>query len=107
VLNNASTVLETINISGNAKLSITAGTATTTAVKEINVTNTKGVAITTALNNTTKFTGGTGADTVEIGATTKAIAMGAGDDTVKLTSTQTVLGTGGSVVAVAAAANVT
>ena len=95
----SSTILETLNISGNAKLTLAAAStvATTSNVKEINVTNTKGVAITTALNNTTKFTGGTGADTVEIGATTKAIAMGAGDDTVKLTSTQTVLGTGGSV----------
>jgi len=48
----------------------------------ITVTNTAGVEIADQLKNDVTFTGGAGADSVKIGATTKAIAMGAGDDVV-------------------------
>lgn len=98
--NTSSTILETINISGNAKLTLEGTGATdstvitTSNVKEINVTNTKGVVIQDQLNINTKFTGGAGADSVVLGATTKAIAMGAGDDTVTYGGA---LGTGGLV----------
>lgn len=83
---------KTLNITGDA--AFTLGTGTPLTIKDIVSTNTKGVTITDALATDVKFTGGTGADTVEIGATTKAIAMGAGDDTVIYTAKA---GIGGSV----------
>ena len=70
---------KTLNITGDAKLTL----VNADVAKDIVSTNTKGVTINGgALGNDVKFTGGTGADTVTVGATTKAITMGAGDDTV-------------------------
>jgi S-layer protein len=56
-----------------------------------------GLVLGTALGNNVSFTGGAGDDSIKIGATTKAINMGNGKNTVT-TSTGTV-GTGGSVTA--------
>jgi len=50
---------------------------------------------TITLGNNTAFTGGAGQDVVTVGATTKAISLGAGNDTVNVTATA--LGTGGSI----------
>ena len=50
----------------------------------------------TALGNAVTFTGGAGADAISVGATTKAITMGAGNDTVIYGGA---VGTGGSVAA--------
>ncbi len=53
-----------------------------------------GASFGTALATGVTFTGGDGADTVSLGATTKTITMGAGNDTV---TTAGLVGTGGSV----------
>jgi len=53
-----------------------------------------GVTITSALGNDQSFTGGAGKETISIGATTKAITTGDGDDNVTATAS---FGTGGSV----------
>ena len=65
-------------------------------VSSITSTNTAGVTITTALGNGVSFTGGDGNDKVEVGATTKTIDMGKGNDTVVITTGVTALGSGGS-----------
>ena len=82
----------TLNISGDAKVTLTAQTLA--ATKTITVTNTAGASLGTALANDVVFTGGAGADAISIGATTKAINMGAGDDVVTLSSAT--LGAGGT-----------
>ena len=66
-------------------------------VSSITSTNTAGVTITSSLGTSIAFTGGAGNDKVTVGATTKAIDMGAGDDTVNVTLSSGDLGTGGSI----------
>ena len=83
----------TLNISGDAKVTLTAQTLA--SVTAITVTNTAGASLGTALATGVTFTGGVGADTISIGATTKAITLGAGNDTVTVSSAT--LGAGGSV----------
>jgi len=83
----------TVNVSGDAALTLTAQTLG--AVTAINVTNTAGASFGTALGTGVTFTGGAGADTISIGSTTKAITMGGGNDTV--TTSSAAVGTGGSV----------
>ncbi|THV29861.1 calcium-binding protein [Rhizobium rosettiformans W3] len=61
----------------------------------ITSTNAAGTTITSALNNDVAFTGGDGKDVVTVGATTKAITMGKGDDTVTVNAAA--VGAGGSV----------
>lgn len=79
-----------INVSGDAALTVTnlgAGAAN----QVITVTNTAGVTIGNALATDVKFTGGAGADSVVLAnGFTKAITMGAGNDTVKITALPTV-----------------
>jgi len=83
-----------INVSGDAKVTLTGNT--TAAVTDIVVTNTKGASFGTALGTTVNFTGGAGDDSIKLTANfTKAITMGAGNDTV----TYAAQGTGGSVAA--------
>ena len=79
-----------LTLAGDAALSLDGvpGTATT-----ITSTNTAGVTIVPALGDNVSFTGGDGKDTVTVGATTKAIAMGAGDDTVHVTVALGAIGT--------------
>ncbi|GJE41346.1 hypothetical protein AEGHOMDF_0510 [Methylobacterium soli] len=48
---------------------------------------TGGVTILSTLDVDTAFTGGSGSDTINIGAATKAIALGAGDDNIVVTGT--------------------
>lgn len=81
-----------LNISGDAKVTLTAQTMA--GVKTITVTNTGGASLGTALANDVLFVGGAGADAISIGATTKAINMGAGNDVVTLSSAT--LGSGGT-----------
>lgn len=86
---------KSINVSGDAKLTVSANTLT--ALTDITVTNTKGFALAgTAINAAATFTGGAGDDAVVLGATTKAITMGAGNDRV---TSAGLVGTGGSVAA--------
>lgn len=83
-----------VTISGSGKVSI--GAASLLSATSINASAaTGGVTITPVLANGVTFTGGTGADSISIGATTKAIAMGDGNDIVTLTVGA--LGTGGAV----------
>jgi len=84
----------TLNVSGDAKVTLTGNTFT--ALTGVTVTNSAGFAMGgTALNVGATFTGGAGADAVVLGSTTKAIAMGAGDD--RVTTTTAAVGTGGTV----------
>lgn len=55
-----------------------------TAIEEINAGASTG-SITVTVDNADKFTSGSGNDEVTVGATTKAVATGAGNDTVTLT----------------------
>jgi S-layer protein len=82
-----------LNLAGDKELTLAAAPATVTAITS---TNTAGVTITGALGNTQVFTGGDGADKLEVGATTKTIDMGAGDDRVLITTGNNKLGAGGS-----------
>ena len=71
-----------LTVSGDANLSLTTS-ALLANVTSVNVTNTGSTTFgTTALNTAATFTSGAGAETVILGATTKAISTGAGDDTV-------------------------
>lgn len=70
-----------INVSGDAKVTFTGNT--TAAVTDIVVTNTGGAAFGTAIGAAVNFTGGEGADSVVLSTGfSKAITMGAGNDTV-------------------------
>ncbi|WP_319641306.1 S-layer protein [Novosphingobium sp. JCM 18896] len=84
--------VKTLNVAGDAKVSLTAQTLA--ALTDVVVTNTAGVKLGSALAVGTNFTGGAGADEITLGATTKAINMGAGDDVVTLNSAT--LGAGGT-----------
>jgi S-layer protein len=84
-----------INVSGDARVTFTGNT--TGAVTDIVVTNTGGAVFGTALGTAVNFTGGAGADSIILTAShTKAITMGAGNDTVTYAGAA---GTGGSVAA--------
>ena len=84
---------KSVNVSGDAILAVT--TNTLTALTDVTVTNTAGFQLNgTAINVGATFTGGAGKDAVTLGATTKAITMGAGDDTVTTTG---LVGVSGSV----------
>lgn len=86
------TSLETVAITGKGT---TAFTSTTAASKSIDASGSEGGAtIGTAMANGAMFTGGTGKDTITVGATTKAHDMGDGDDTVNVS---VLFGVGGSV----------
>jgi S-layer protein len=85
----------TVNVSGDAAVTLTGQTLG--AVTAINVSNTAGASFGTALGTGVAFTGGAGADSILLtNAFTKAITMGAGNDTVTYNGAA---GTGGSVVA--------
>ena len=84
------TELSGVTISGDAKVTITTlstlvpvAPLTTTLITS---TNTAGVKIGSGLAVTTGFTGAAGDDEVTIGASTQAISMGAGNDTVNITA---------------------
>lgn len=73
---------KTIAISGDKALTL--GNQTIDAAATITVTNTAGVTLSTELGAGVTFTGGAGADSVKLGASTKATDTGAGADTVEL-----------------------
>jgi S-layer protein len=89
------TAATTLNFSGAAVATLTAITDIA-AVTAINSTG-AGVSIGAALPVATAVTGGAGAETITIGSTSKAISLGAGNDTV--TTTTAAVATGGSVAA--------
>ena len=85
-----------ITVTGAGKTTISA-TTTVTALKTIDATGSSGgVTITPALATGVTFSGGDGKDSIKIGATTKAQALGGGDDTVIIDAVAA-FGTGGSV----------
>lgn len=73
---------KTISISGDKTLTL--GNQTIDAAATITSTNTAGVTLSTELGTGVTFNGGAGADSIKLGASTKATAMGAGADTVEL-----------------------
>jgi hypothetical protein len=87
-------VATAINISGTAGLTITDINVAAAAVFDAS-TASGAIKITETLGVSNGFKGGSGADTITIGAHKTAITMGAGNDTVNLTGAT--LGTGGSV----------
>jgi S-layer protein len=87
---------KTLTVTGAGATTVTA-TTTVTALTSVDATaSTGGLTVTAALGTGVTFTGGAGKDSVKLGATTKAITTGAGDDKVTLNAVAA-LGTGGSV----------
>lgn len=74
----------TIAGAGLTTVSATAGVGALTSINASS--NTGGVTITPALGTGVLYTGGSGADTITLGATTKAITTGAGDDSVTISA---------------------
>lgn len=89
--------LKNLTLSGDKKLTLTsiAGAAALESIDAAAATG--GMTISSTLLTTTNFAGGSGADTITLGATTKAITTGAGDDVVTLAAGTTALGTGGTI----------
>jgi S-layer protein len=97
VANVTDTALTSITLAGDKKLTLTS-IAGATVLDSIDASAaTGGMTISSALLTTTAFTGGSGVDTITLGATTKAIATGGGDDVVTLSAGTTALGTGGTI----------
>ena len=86
----------TLNLSGTVALTLDDTGVNYTALTAVNNTSTAAVTIATTLGNAVTYTGGAAADNISLGATTKAITTGAGDDTVTLVAVSA-LGTGGSI----------
>lgn len=91
----------TISVAGDKAVSFAlAGTGASQAANlAITVTNAAGATITTQLDDDVSFTGGAGDDAVTIGATTKAVSMGEGKNTVTIATGVTTVGAGGSIAA--------
>lgn len=86
-----------ITVAGAGNFTLSA-TSTVTALTSINASSATGnVTITPALGTAVGYTGGSGKDSITVGATTKAITTGAGNDTVTLANGVTALGAGGSI----------
>lgn len=87
--------LETVKVNGTAGLNL--GTAGSTTIKSIDTTGTTGT-VTAALDGTVgTYTGGAGVDNVTLiasAAITKAINLGAGDDSLTFTGTNVPTATG-------------
>ncbi|HZH26720.1 MAG TPA: DUF4214 domain-containing protein, partial [Azospirillaceae bacterium] len=88
------TKVETVNLNaGNTAFEADLSDPTKwTDVQTVNVTNTNTSTVT--LGTATAYTGGAGRDVVTVGATTKAIHLGGGDDTAIVS---VAVGTGGSI----------
>ncbi len=87
--------LTTINVSGEGKTTFTALTAAQNAKLASIVSSGGGLTVGTELATGVAFTGGAGVESVMIGATTKTVDMGAGDDVVTVSTTT--MGAGGTV----------
>jgi S-layer protein len=85
-----------ITVAGAGDLLVTSGTFT--ALTSIDASTATGdITFTAALAAADAYAGGSGVDTIELGASTVANTTGAGNDSVTLTSGVTALGTGGSI----------
>jgi S-layer protein len=87
---------KTITVKGDSAVTLSAATTVTALTSVTAAESTGGLTITPSLGTAIQFTGGDGADKIEVGATTKAITMGSSDDRVLLSTGTTALGTGGS-----------
>src|SRR5690606_2006232 len=85
---------KTLTVSGTGKTTFTAFTAADNAALTSIVSSGAGLTVGTQLGLNVAVTGGAGVENIMIGATTKAINLGAGDDVLTI-STET-LGAGGS-----------
>jgi len=95
--NITNTALTTLTLAGDKKLTLTS-IAGATALASVDASAaTGGMTISSQLLTTTAYTGGSGVDTITLGATTQAISTGAGDDVVTLAAGTTALGTGGTI----------
>ena len=74
---------DTVNIIGDAKVTISAHTLAADAVIS-SAGSTGGAVFSSALGNGVTFTGGAGTDAVTVAASTQAITMGGGNDTVTM-----------------------
>lgn len=91
--NDLNSVATTLTFAGAAAIST--ALTNSSALTAVTSTNSSGVTITSALGTGVSFAGGAGADTITLTATgTKAITMGAGNDSVTYAGP---MGTGGSV----------
>ena len=90
------TNLATVAVSGSAGLT---AALTQTTVTGVDTSATTGTSTVTINGQKATFTGGAGKDIVTLSTTapTKAIALGAGDDTIVLASGTTAMGTGGTI----------
>ena len=86
-------VAKTVAVDGTVAFS--GALSNTGALTAVTSTNSVGTTITSSLGTAIAFTGGVGADSVIVGATTKAIAMGDGNDIVNVVGAT--LGTGGTI----------
>lgn len=98
--------LETLTVAGDKKLTLTSLAGATSLTTIDAHTATGGLTIGSTLGTGVTYTGGTGVDTITLGATTKAIATGDGNDVVTLAAGTTALGTGGTIDAGAGTADV-
>lgn len=97
IANITDTALTAITLAGEKKLTLTS-IAGATALGSIDASAaTGGMTIASQLLVGTAFTGGSGVDTIKLGATTQAIATGADNDIVTLSAGTTALGTGGTI----------
>ena len=81
-----------LTVNGNA--GVTISTLSGSNVTTVTNAGTSDLTISSTLGTAVLYTGGAGKDSINVGATTKAITTGAGDDTVVVS---TAFGTGGSV----------
>nr|WP_315214009.1 DUF4214 domain-containing protein [uncultured Duganella sp.] len=72
----------TLAVTGAKAVSVSLASAA--ALTAIDASASAGLTLTSALASGVAFTGGAGADTITVGASTKAIVLGAGDDVVNL-----------------------
>jgi Ca2+-binding RTX toxin-like protein len=70
---------------GDSRVTVSATTTVTALTSVSSADSTGGITVTPALAAGVLFTGGAGSDRITLGATTKAITTGAGDDTVTMT----------------------
>ena len=90
------TAAKTITVSGAGAVTLAATTDVTALTSISSAASTGGLTVTPALGNEVTFTGGEGDDSIEIGASTKTITLGGGDDILIYTAA---LGAKGSVAA--------
>lgn len=88
------TAAKSITVTGDSLVTISATTDVTALTSITSTGSTGGVKVTPTLGNGVTFSGGAGVDTITLGATTKVITTGEGNDVVTVTAA---LGTDGTI----------